>query len=195
MATIYTLEDPTNGKVHYIGVTIRDLKKRFYDHCSNYYLKKYNHRTATWIKSLKKQNLKPIIKPLVEVDDDKRYAEEIFYIEMFKSWGFDLKNHTNGGSGGIFVKRKPFKHSEETKKRISKANSKPRPKEWIRNAALSHCKPIIQLDLNNNFIKEYISATEAAISLGDISKKKNISSVLNKKRKTAYGYKWKFKKV
>ena len=51
------------------------------------------------------------------------------------------------------------------------------------------------IENRNNFIKEYISATEAAISLGDISKKKNISSVLNKKRKTAYGYKWKFKKV
>jgi len=194
MATIYTLEDPITGKIHYIGVTVRDLKKRFYDHCSNYYLKKYNHKTATWIKSLKKQNLKPIIKSLVEVNNDVRYAEEIFYIELFKSWGFDLKNHTIGGSGGVFVKRKPFKHTEETKKRISIANSKSRPKEWVKNAALSHSKAIIQLDLNNNFIKEYISATEAAIFLGDISKKKNICSVLKNKRKTAYGYKWKFKK-
>jgi hypothetical protein len=193
MAYIYTLEDPTTNEIKYVGVTTRSLKKRWYDHCSNYYLKKVNHKTATWIKSLKVNNLKPIIKLLAIVEDNNRYEEEIFYISLLKSWGFNLKNHTEGGSGGIFIKRKPFKHAEETKKRISIANKKPHSTDWIKNAADSHCKPIIKLDLNNNFIKEYKSATEAALELGDISKKKNISSVLRGVRKSAYDFKWKFK--
>jgi hypothetical protein len=193
MATIYTLEDPTTNEIKYVGVTIRTLRKRLYDHCSNYYLKNLNHRTATWIKSLKKNNLKPIIKILAEVSNENRYDEEVFYIELLKSWGFNLKNHTNGGSGGCTFKRKPFKHTEEVKKRISEANKRPRSKEWIQNASNSHCKPILQFDLNDHFIKEYKSATEAAIILGDVSKKKNISSVLKGKRKSAYGFKWQFK--
>lgn len=193
MAYIYTLEEPTTNEIKYVGVTIRSLKKRWYDHCSNYYLKNVNHKTATWIKSLKANNLKPIIKLLAEVDDNNRYEEEIFYISLLKSWGFNLKNHTEGGSGGILVKRKLFKHTEETKIRISTANQKPHSEEWIKNAAESHCKPIVKLDLNNNFIKEYKSATEAALELGDISKKKNISSVLRGIRKSAYDFKWKFK--
>lgn len=196
MAYIYTLEDPTTGDVKYVGVTTRDLKKRWYDHCSNYYLKKCNHRTANWIKSLKSKNLKPIINILDIVDDEFRYKEEMFYISLLKSWGFNLKNHTDGGSGGIVIKKnKGFKHTEETKKRISEANSKPRSKEWIKNASDSHCKAVIKLDINDNVLQFYKSATEAALEMGDISKKKNISSVLRGERKTAYGFKWKFKKT
>jgi hypothetical protein len=56
MAYIYTLEDPISKEIKYVGVTKRSLKKRWYDHCSNYYLKKVNHKTATWIKSLKVKN-------------------------------------------------------------------------------------------------------------------------------------------
>jgi len=193
MAYIYTLEDPISKEIKYVGVTKRSLKKRWYDHCSNYYLKKVNHKTATWIKSLKAKNLKPLINLLAIVDDDNRYEEEVFYIQLLKSWGFNLKNHTEGGSGGISIKRKFFKHTEETKKRISIANSKPHSEEWIKNAADSHCKKIIKLNLNNEIIKEYKSATEAAKELGDISKKKNISSALRGLRNSAYGYKWKFK--
>lgn len=195
MASIYTLEDPTTNEIKYVGVTKRSLKKRWYDHCSTYYLKKVNHKTANWIKSLKANNLKPIIQELAIVDDDNRYEEEIFYISLLKSWGFNLKNHTDGGSGGVSIKRKSFKHTEETKRKISMANSKPRSAEWIKNAADSHCKPIIKLDINENILKEYKSATEAALELGDISMKKNISSVLSGKRQSAYGFKWKFKKI
>ena len=50
-------------------------------------------------------------------------------------------------------------------------------------------KKIIQYDLNNNFIKEWNSLTEASntlnISIG------NISSVINGKRNQAGGYIWK----
>lgn len=194
MAYIYTLDDPVTKEIKYVGVTKRSLKKRFYDHCSNYYLKNTNHKTATWIKSLKAKNLKPLMNLLAIVDDENRYEEEIFYINLIKSWGFNLKNHSKGGCGGISIKRNPFKHTEETKKRISIANKRPHSEEWIKNVADSNCKSIIKLDLNNNFIKEYKSTTEAAQELGDISKKKNISSVLRGLRHSAYGYKWKFKK-
>ena len=52
-------------------------------------------------------------------------------------------------------------------------------------------KPILQYDLQNNFIKEWSSATEA----GKFLNKKNsaISECCNNKRKSAYNFIWKFK--
>lgn len=53
-------------------------------------------------------------------------------------------------------------------------------------------KKVIQLDLNNNFIKEWNSAQEASIN---INKKfsSTIASCCNQNTKTALGYKWRWK--
>ena len=53
-------------------------------------------------------------------------------------------------------------------------------------------KPIIQMDLNNNYIKEFKSIDEAAGSDNKF-KRSNISCCLNGFSKTAYGFKWVFK--
>lgn len=46
----------------------------------------------------------------------------------------------------------------------------------------------------NEFIKEYVSATAAAIELiNDVTGCSNILNVCKGKRKTAYGYIWRFK--
>jgi hypothetical protein len=53
-------------------------------------------------------------------------------------------------------------------------------------------KAIIQYDLQGNFVKEWKSGTEAALFLN----KKSTSAICEccqNKRKTAYGYKWKYK--
>ena len=49
-------------------------------------------------------------------------------------------------------------------------------------------KPILQYDLNGNFIKEWPSATDVGKEAND-----NICKCLKGKRKSAYGYKWKYK--
>ena len=56
-------------------------------------------------------------------------------------------------------------------------------------------KPVLQYDLEGNFIKEWPSATEAARQLGFL--KASISSCCKKipYYKTAYGYIWKFKEA
>ena len=53
-------------------------------------------------------------------------------------------------------------------------------------------KPIIQFDLDGNFIKEWESATKAAQFLNKYDSS-SISNCLNHKIKTAYGFNWKFK--
>ena len=51
-------------------------------------------------------------------------------------------------------------------------------------------KPISQFDLDGNFIREYPSIHEA--SDGAISRRRNITAVCNGKRKSAYGYIWRW---
>jgi len=52
-------------------------------------------------------------------------------------------------------------------------------------------KPIIQMDLNGNIIKEYDSASTASriLNIG----RSGIMQCLRKRNKSAYGYKWKYK--
>jgi hypothetical protein len=52
-------------------------------------------------------------------------------------------------------------------------------------------KPIIQLDLNDNVITEYDSATTASKKLN--VGRSGIIQCLRKRNKTAFGYKWKYK--
>ncbi len=52
-------------------------------------------------------------------------------------------------------------------------------------------KAVIQFDLNGKLIKEWISTNEIERQLGYIHS--NISLCCNGKRKTAYGYVWKYK--
>ena len=192
MITIYTLKDPITNEVRYIGKTKRKLVDRMYSHTSNYKLEKEKSYKNSWIKSLKNKNLKPIIEELDLVEENNWEFWEQFYINLFKSWGFKLTNMTKGGEGSSGGKGcLGYKHTEEAKKRISIANSKPKSKEWIQNAAKGKYKPISQYDLQNNYIRDWESTTTAAIALGDINKKKNISSCLKGKKKSAYGYIWK----
>ena len=74
--------------------------------------------------------------------------------------------------------------NEETKQKLSLAQ-KGIPK-------IKTKKPVIQLDINNNFIKEWDSQTDAGLALG--IKPNDISSAIYGRQKTAGGYKWLFKK-
>lgn len=55
-------------------------------------------------------------------------------------------------------------------------------------------KPVLQYDLNGNFIKEYKSTKEAERFINQSKKKSNIQAACANKQKTAYGYVWKYKK-
>ena len=52
-------------------------------------------------------------------------------------------------------------------------------------------KPVLQYDINNNFIARYQSAVDAAKSLNK-SNSSNITACCSGRTKTAYGYKWQY---
>lgn len=62
----------------------------------------------------------------------------------------------------------------------------------IQNGLNNVRKPVLQYDLDNNFIKEYPSMLDVQRKTGITTG--NISTVCNGNRNTAGGYKWKFKK-
>lgn len=96
-----------------------------------------------------------------------------------------------------------YKNIERNSK-ISKSNQKNYKLNSLRNQKISEKlkgrkadwmkfrnKPILQFDLQGNFIKEWKSQTEASISLNKSSSA--INECCNNKRKSAYKYIWKFK--
>jgi len=65
---IYVLIDPLTLKVRYIGRTKCSLEKRLGEHISKSKLEYNFTHKCNWIKSLLKQNLKPIIRKLCIVN-------------------------------------------------------------------------------------------------------------------------------
>ena len=204
MVKIYTLKDPITNEIRYIGKTTGELVDRWYAHCSDYKLSKEKSHKNSWITSLKNRGYKPVIELLDEVEEQGWEFWESYWISQFKTWNFNLTNMTKGGEGGNGGKGcLGYKHTEEAKRSISIKNSRPKSREWIENVANSMrrtvAKPISQYDLENNFIRDYISFYEAAeyINLEGSKKStiKNIHACCNNKRKTAYNFIWKYKSI
>lgn len=222
MVNIYSLSDPITGEIRYVGKTVKNIQRRLSLHLQD--AKSLNHHTANWIKSLRKQGLKPISELLDIVDDDNWGFWEKYWISQCKAWGFRLTNHTEGGDGGCGVvvseesKRKKSEtlkrriaageivYSEERCRKISEAHKgkilSDITKEKLRQCNLGKkysekskakkYKAITQYDLEDNFIREWKSLTDAANTLGIL--KGGISSAILRENNNSYkGFIWKFK--
>lgn len=91
MGIIYSLIDPSDNLIKYIGRTNRDLSIRLYEHINIF----TNDKKSAWIKSLKLRGYDPFIEVLDEVEDTSFW--EMYYISLYRSWGFNLKNMNDGG--------------------------------------------------------------------------------------------------
>jgi len=95
---------------------------------------------------------------------------------------------------GIEHKLTGIKRSNETKiKQSLSLKGKTRSKEYKNKISDIKSKPIDQFDKLGNFIQEWKSATEAASYMN--KKASAISECCSGKRKSIYGYIWRFKKV
>lgn len=96
---IYSLTDPRDGLIKYIGKTNqKDPKARYNQHIFQWKRDKGKHsRLNSWIKHLVINGLKPemIIEDQCSEDNWKDY--ERGYIALMKACGANLKNSTNGG--------------------------------------------------------------------------------------------------
>ena len=96
---IYSLSCPKTGYIKYIGKAenpVLRLRKHIEES-----LRGNNTKKCNWIKSLINNNLKPILNIEDCVNENEWIFWEKHYISLYKSFGFDLKNSTNGGDGCI----------------------------------------------------------------------------------------------
>ena len=108
---IYTLSDPNTNEVRYVGKTI-NIKRRYKQHL---YDKRQTSHKNSWIISLRKNGLKPIMTIIEECNNDNWEEREIYWISKYEN----LTNHKKGGNGGDDYKR-PI--SSESIEKIRKAN-------------------------------------------------------------------------
>ena len=106
---IYTLEHPETQEVRYVGKT-DNPKRRLEEHYSD---KRAAYR-GNWVKSLRKQGLRPVMKILEEATLETWENCEVYWIGQMRAWGFRLCNLENGGLGSA-------KYTPVLKKRISDA--------------------------------------------------------------------------
>jgi group I intron endonuclease len=105
---IYALLDPLNGRVRYIGKSIRP-ELRLQNHMNEV----SNCHRSHWLQSLKKQGIKPEMRILEAIKPEQSWQErERFWIAIGKNLGWPLTNNTNGGDG---VEGLP----EETRKKMA----------------------------------------------------------------------------
>ena len=153
---IYILKCPISGEIKYVGLTRVSLEHRLHLHLKEN-VKGLTHK-INWIKSLKKQGLKPLIE---EIDSSSNLEElckkEIYWIQYYLTQGAKLTNTITTYSN------KPYKDFK---------NHLP--------------KKVIQYDLQGNKIAEFISGYEAACALGDCEANSTIYSILNSSKKYTY---------
>lgn len=169
---IYTLTDPRTNEIRYVGKTVQSLNYRLA--CHIYQTKRYRHHNSSWIKSLLKLNLRPIIEELDEVDESKWVETEIYWIAQLKAWGFKLNNHGKGGEGIIGLK-----HTDEAKEKMSKAHKGRIP--WNKGKINCFSKSTIEkLSLK---AKGRLHSNEIKKKLSELNKGKKLSQETKEKLK------------
>lgn len=115
---IYGLKDPRNLQIRYVGVVISE-RARLARHIGEARRGKCKTHKCNWIRSILSDGLLPIEITLEEGCGDSWREAECRWIEEIGKI-YPLTNATAGGLGSV-----GFKHSEETKEKISKAKSNP----------------------------------------------------------------------
>ena len=208
MGYIYIIRNTINDHV-YVGQTTRDIETRWKEHLRHinqdkkqilgYAMTKYG-----------KDNF--FIEQLEECDDALLDEREQYWISHFDSFN-DGYNATLGGANNFTMSSKVQevldiwnqgktvnKIVEETglnvetvrsylnKNGITHEDIRARANQAIKK---SRSKPVLQFDLEGNFVREWESTMAAERALG--INHRNISAVCNGKRKTCEKFIWKYK--
>lgn len=206
MAIIYKITNNINDKV-YVGVTTKTLEERMKIHIqdskSSRCEKRALYRAFNEIGIDKFQ-----IIYIEEIEDDKKFEREIFWIDKLKSFK-DGYNETYGGAGKSYLDEEliikmytKFKNISLVAKKLNydigqvstilkNNNIKTLTKKEASIRALS--KPVNRYKLDGTYLRSYQSASQAMRENPKFLSSK-ISEVARGNRKTHGGYIWKFKK-
>ena len=186
---IYKATNVINGKM-YIGYCVsfknrknRHLKCAEKGIVTKFYnaIRKYGKDNFTW--DILEDNVENI---------NKLKEREVYYIKHLNTYN-DGYNSTLGGDGGFTGHNSgQFKKGMKPWCTGIKLSEEHIEKLKIADRTLSY-KPVLQFDMNDNYIREFSSLKEA-MELTKVNKQ-YISNVCKKHKgfKSAGGYKWKFK--
>jgi predicted GIY-YIG superfamily endonuclease len=182
---VYGITDPENGMVRYIGATKSNLNRRLYEHSIDF----ARTKKANWFSSLSQKGAKPIIILFEDgLNENDALKKEVEYIQLFKSFGANLLNLTNGGKNPPNMSGIPM--SEETKKKISESNKIAQIGKRV-GVENYKSKPVAQIDKETGVILAVFPSILQAYKFTNVSRS-SIQKFLWGIRKYGGGYNWKF---
>ena len=212
MAYIYKITNDINDKV-YVGKTEFSIEKRFQEHCRDAF-KERNEKRPLY-SAIKKYGVEHFHIELVEETDNPN-EREIYWIEVLEGYTKGY-NATLGGDGTkqfdyeqIFTRlkehpypsdiAKEFKCSPDLVRQIAKKYNlsvKNKGQELMKE---NRSKAVSAFTKDGQYVKSFSSTAEGAIWCFETGKsasaasgvRGHIAEVANGKRKTAYGYVWKW---
>lgn len=196
---IYIIKNNDNNKV-YIGQSV-DVEYRL---CNHFSCLKHNRHDNEHMQRAYNKNPNSFSWELLEECKVKELdGKEIAYIKQYDSAN-PAKGYNKSYGGQNF-----HKATEETKqkmsrvklgkkftpehcKKIGEANRRRKLSEETKEKiSAKHCKPVLQFDLNGNFIARHRSAEAASKSVGLLSSA-SIKAAISGRTKTSAGYIWEY---
>lgn len=208
MPFIYKIINKVNNKC-YIGKTLQDIQTRWKSHISSRNRKYYKDRPL--YRAFNKYGIDSFeIVQVEECDYSIVDEREKYWISKFNTFGRGGYNATKGGDGRPYIDDKlvlDLWNQGNTIKEIQKItgycvdslksvlvlNGIAREEISKRSRYAYICKPVLMLDKDTGEIIKEFASTEDANKFVKIKGRGHISEVCNGKRKTCYGYKWKWK--
>lgn len=208
MAYIYKITNDINQKI-YIGMTYRSIEQRWKEHQKSLFRNNFEKRPL--YRAILKYGIEHFHIEQIEETDNPEEREK-YWIEYYGSFKNGY-NATIGGDGKPYLDYQVLMAEYNKTKNLSKVSEKygcdsKNLSDYLKNHGYNvltsqevnikeHGHIINQYDKNNQYIQSFPSARAAArevsketINLGGAAG--HIMAVCKGKRKTAYGYIWRF---
>ena len=202
MSYIYKITNNINGKI-YIGKTSNTIEQRFKRHC----LDSLKYKERPLYRAFNKYGISNFsIEQIEECSPEQASDREIYWIEYFGSFKYGY-NATKGGDGKTYLDYDLIYQTYNQTKSIIKTAKlcncnedsvsaiiklKGVSQETIKeNCKINRSKLVAMIDKQTGvIIKVFISTWDAGRYLG--KGHQHIQEVCSGKRKSAYGYFWKY---
>lgn len=205
MAYIYKITNQVNQKI-YIGKTLLSIEERFSQHKRD--SQKETEEIRPLYRAMRKYGVENFSIELVEeCSNDIVNDRERYWIEVYQSFHYGY-NATIGGDGKQYfdyskiyslwqegltsAKIKEILGCSYDTIRTALNQYKVPTEERVKRVNMDTALNIAMLDKQTEEILQIFSSLGEAVSFLGVAGKSHISDVCKGKRKTAYGYKWKF---
>ena len=205
MAFIYKITNDVNGKV-YIGKTLHSVEKRWKEHIQD--SKRERTEKRPLYRAMNKYGIEHFhVEAIEECPVEVSEEREAFWIKEYNSFGKDGYNATTGGDGKPYVHRELILllwlgnmkskaihnltgYADITIRKVLKSYGI--TDKELQYTGVVNEKPVAMYSLNGEHIKDFKSISEACRNVNVNPRYNHIGNVCEGKRKTAYGYKWKY---